>query len=227
MKVRQLHPWDVSPSEALEIQREYCRLVSTVSDIGIVQRVAGVDTSARGNTMRAAVVILSFPELTPLETSIAERPARFPYIPGMLSFREAPAILAAFESVTDEPDLIMVDGQGIAHPRRFGIASHVGIILNKPTIGVAKSRLIGRHEEVGPEPGSWAYVYDDGELIGAALRTKARSKPVYVSVGHKLDLETAIHYVLSSLRGHRLPEPIRRAHTAAGAAAGSEYRRLT
>lgn len=223
MEVRQLHRWDLSPSEAIKVQNDLSRVVSTVNDVGIVERVAGVDTSVRGDQMRAAVVILSFPDFDLFEVSVAEQKPPFPYVPGLLSFREAPAILDAFERIQVEPDLIMVDGQGIAHPRRFGIAAHLGVILNKPTIGVAKSRLVGRHDEVGAEPGSTAYLYDDGEVIGIALRTRARSKPVYVSVGHKLDLETSLHYVLSSLRGHKLPEPIRQAHLTAGSAAGPRH----
>lgn len=223
MRVRQIHRWDLSPSEAIEVQNELSRIVSTVNDVGIVERVAGVDTSVRGDQMRAAVVILSFPDFDLFEVSVAERKPPFPYVPGLLSFREAPAVLEAFERIRVEPDLIMVDGQGIAHPRRFGIAAHVGVILDKPTIGVAKSRLVGRHDEVGAEPGSTAYLYDDNDIIGIALRTRARSRPIYVSVGHKLDLETSLHYVLSSLRGHRLPEPIRQAHLTAGSAAGPRH----
>lgn len=218
MKIRQLHRWDISPTEAIAIQKNLSRMVSIVNDVGTVQRVAGVDTSVRGDVMRAAVIILRFPELSVLEIAVSEQKVRFPYIPGLLSFREVPAVLDAFESIRDEPDLIMVDGQGIAHPRRFGIASHLGLILDKPTIGVAKSRLTGRHAEVEQQPGSQAYLYDDDAIIGVAIRTKARTKPVYVSVGHKLDLETALHYVLSSIRGYRLPEPIRQAHLQAGAA---------
>ncbi len=223
MRIRQLHQWDVSVTQAMALQNELRRLVTTINDVGIVQRVAGVDSSVRGDKMRAAVVILSFPDLTVLEVSVAERQPPFPYVPGLLSFREAPAVLDAFEPIASEPDLLMVDGQGIAHPRRFGIASHLGVILDKPSIGVAKSRLVGHHDEVPLDPGSWSYVYDEGEIIGAALRTKAETKPVYVSVGHKLDLETCIHYVLSSLRGHRLPSPIRQAHLAAGAATGPRH----
>lgn len=223
MRIRQLHDWNISVAEAIALQNELRCSVSTINEVGIVQRVAGVDTSVSSDKMRAAVVILSFPELTLLEVSVVERQPSFPYVPGLLSFREAPAILDAFESIANEPDLLMVDGQGIAHPRRFGIASHLGVILDKPSIGVAKSRLVGHHDEVPPDPGSWAYVYDAGEVIGAALRTKAKTRPVYVSIGHKLDLETSIHYVLSSLRGYRLPTPVRQAHLAAGAAIGPRH----
>ena len=217
MRIRSLNRWDVSPEEAIRIQRELSSLVSVRDEINTVTKVAGVDTSVHNDSMLAIVVILSYPEFTVLETARSTLPPQFPYIPGLLSFREAPSILEAFKQVQNEPDLIMVDGQGIAHPRRFGIACHIGLVLNIPTIGVAKSMLIGSHEPVGEEPGSVSYVAHGDEVIGAAVRTKAKTKPVYVSVGHRLTLETAIHYVLASIRRHRLPEPTRLAHAAAKA----------
>ena len=140
----------------------------------------------------------------------------FPYIPGLLSFREAPLILAACEQLDLIPDLVLVDGQGIAHPRRFGLASHLGLFLNIPTIGCAKSLLCGAHEIPDSEPGNYAEIIDKSEIIGAALRTKPGVKPVYVSIGHKIDLETAIRWVMNCCRGYRLPEPARLAHLAAG-----------
>jgi deoxyribonuclease V len=135
-------------------------------------------------------------------------------VPGLLSFREAPAVLEALRLLQNDPDLIFVDGQGIAHPRRVGIASHIGVLVDRPTIGCAKSLLCGQHEAVADSVGSYSYVIDNGEIIGAALRTKAGVKPIYVSIGHKIDLETAIQIVLSCCRGYRLPEPTRLAHLA-------------
>jgi deoxyribonuclease V len=161
------------------------------------------------------IVVLSYPDLATIEVATAERPVSFPYVPGLLSFREAPAVLAAAESLRNEPDLIIVDGQGIAHPRRFGIAAHLGLLLDRPTIGCAKSRLVGRHDPVGPQAGDSAVLRDGGDEIGMVLRTKAGSNPLFVSIGNKIDLPTAVRFVLATGRGYRLPEPTRRAHLAA------------
>jgi len=162
------------------------------------------------------VVVLSYPELRVVETKIVQGNLDFPYIPGLLSFRESPLILAACEQLTVTPDLILVDGQGIAHPRRMGLASHLGLFLNTPTIGCAKSLLCGKHEVPDEKPGSCAEVVDRGDTIGVALRTKLGIKPIYVSIGHKIDLQTAIHWVLECCCGYRLPEATRLAHLAAG-----------
>jgi deoxyribonuclease V len=162
------------------------------------------------------VVVLSYPDLRLVETKVVSGGLEFPYIPGLLSFREAPLTLAACEELSVTPDLILVDGQGIAHPRRMGLASHLGLFLDKPTIGCAKSLLCGSCEIPGEEPGSYTEIVDQGEVIGVTLRTKLAVKPVYVSIGHKIDLETAIQWVLNCCRGHRLPEPARLAHLAAG-----------
>ena len=163
-----------------------------------------------------AVVVLSYPELELVETRIAKEKIEFPYIPGLLSFRESPLTLAACEKLSVTPDLILVDGQGIAHPRRMGLASHLGLLLDTPTIGCAKSLLCGRHKMPGVEPGSYTERVDNGQTIGAALRTKTGTNPLYVSVGHRIDLQNAIHWVLKCCRGYRLPEPSRLAHLAAG-----------
>lgn len=163
-----------------------------------------------------AIVVLSFPELRVVATAVAQGRLDFPYIPGLLSFRESPLTIAAWEKLSFTPDLILVDGQGVAHPRRFGLASHLGLLWDKPTIGCAKSLLCGRHKVPGAEAGSYAEVIDGGETIGAALRTRRGAKPVYVSIGHKVDLATAISWVLKCCRGYRLPEPTRLAHLAAG-----------
>jgi len=192
--------------------------VSRGSEVVSPRLIAGVDISVDrvAGTGTAAVVVLSYPELELVETKIVTDRIGFPYVPGLLSFREAPLILSACEKLTVTPDLVMVDGQGIAHPRRMGLASHLGLFLEIPSIGCAKSRLCGRHEEPGFEPGSYADLIDSREVIGAVLRTRAGVKPVYISIGHKIDLAAAIHWVLACCRGYRLPEPTRLAHLAAG-----------
>ncbi len=215
MRVRQLHPWQVSTTEAKVIQRDLREKVSSTADFAEVHTVAGVDVGLKGELARAAVVVLSYPALAPMEQSVAEEPITMPYIPGFLAFREAPAILAACEGLAVEPDLVIFDGQGIAHPRRMGIASHVGVILDKPSIGCAKSRLWGKHHEPATEAGSYVHLFDGEEVIGAVLRTRDNVSPVYISIGHRIDLEMAIEYVLGCCRGYRLPEPIRYAHRAA------------
>ncbi len=218
MKVKRLHGWQISIPQALDWQRRLAARVSRNSEVIEPHFIAGVDISAgrAQGTATGAIVVLSYPELRVVETKVARGKLDFPYIPGLLSFRESPLTLAAGEGLGITPDLILVDGQGIAHPRRFGLACHLGLFWDRPTIGCAKSRLCGSHEEPGIEPGSYAEVMDRGETIGAALRTKPGVKPVYVSIGHKVDLETAIHWVLECCRGYRLPEPIRLAHLAAG-----------
>jgi deoxyribonuclease V len=169
----------------------------------------------KGEVARAAVVVLSYPALGLLEQSVAQEPVAMPYIPGFLAFREAPAIIAACEKLAIEPDLFIFDGQGIAHPRGMGIASHVGVILDKPSIGCAKSRLWGKHHEPAAQAGSYVHLYDGEDVIGAVLRTRDNVSPVYVSIGHRVDLETAIEYVLGCCKRYRLPEPTRYAHRAA------------
>ena len=216
--MERLHSWQVSPAEALDIQRSLAAQVTRSSQVTTPRFIAGVDISAANaqGIATGAVVVLEYPELRLVETKVAQGRPNFPYVPGLLSFRESPLTLAACEQLTVTPDLILVDGQGIAHPRRLGLASHLGLLLNTPTIGCAKSLLCGQHEEPGAEPGSYAEVVDRGETIGVALRTRLGVKPVYVSIGHKVDLETAIYWVLECCRGYRLPEPTRLAHLAAG-----------
>ena len=212
LPITNFHRWDVSPEEAIAIQHTLASRVSLVPQLGEVKYVAGVDMSAK-DVARAAVVILTYPELQVVEVQRAEKPLDFPYVPGLLSFREGPAILAAFDKIKQWPDLIFFDGQGLAHPRKIGIASHMGVLLDMPTIGVAKSPLAVRGEEPGPEPGDWTpWKNRAGEVIAAAVRTKRRSNPLYISPGNKMDLPTALDYVLQSCRGYRLPEPTRQAH---------------
>ena len=222
MRIKQLHSWQVSTGDALDIQRRLAARVSRTSEITTPRFIAGVDISIKKNERLAtgAVVVLDYPELKVVETKVAKGNLDFPYIPGLLSFRESPLILAICEGLTVKPDIILVDGQGIAHPRRLGLASHLGLILDTPTIGCAKSRLCGQHHEPGLEAGSYAEISDRGEVIGAALRTRLRVKPIYVSIGHKIDLETAIDWVMKCCCGYRLPEPTRLAHLAAGGILG-------
>jgi len=192
--------------------------VSRSGEVESPRFIAGVDISVKreGGQATGAVVILQYPELRVLEVKVIGGRLDFPYIPGLLSFRESPLMLAACQELTLVPDLILVDGQGIAHPRRMGLASHLGLFLDAPTIGCAKSLLCGQHEVPGEEPGSYAEIRDGEEVIGAALRTKPGVNPVYVSIGHKVSLESAIYWVLKCCRGYRLPEPARLAHLAAG-----------
>ncbi len=205
-----MHPWDVGTEEALAIQRRLRPLVRQESSLALddIRTVAGIDVSY-GEVGRAAVVVLSFPALEVLEEVAIEGAARFPYVPGLLSFREGPLALSALERVQTHPDVLMFDGQGYAHPRRLGLASHLGVYLDMPSIGVAKSRLVGTYAEPGPNIGDCSPLVHRGETVGMALRTKPRTNPLFVSAGHKLDLETAVAVVLRSLRGYRLPEPTR------------------
>lgn len=219
MRLERLHGWKVSVTQAMEIQRKLAEKVSRTGGITNPHLIAGVDISVNRTREKAtgAVVVLSFPELEVVETSvIVTGKLGFPYIPGLLTFREAPLILEACEKLVSKPDLILIDGQGIAHPRRMGLASHLGLFLGIPTIGCAKSRLCGKHEEPDVKPGSHAELIDGDEIIGVVLRTKAGVKPVYVSIGHKIDLQNAMYWVLECCHGYRLPEPCRLAHLAAG-----------
>ena len=220
----------MSFAQAKEIQLELVGKVVTENEEGIdPYLIAGVDVSFPKflGIARGVVVVVSYPELSVVEVKTAEAEPAIPYIPGLLSFRECPVILAACEKLCSEPALVLVDGQGIAHPRRLGLASHLGLFLDVPTIGCAKSILCGRHEPVGEEIGSHAELVDNGEVIGAVLRTKAGTKPIIVSIGHKFDLASALYWVMECCRGYRLPEPTRLAHLAAGGNldAKTDYRR--
>lgn len=217
MRGRNLHSWQVTIPEAEGIQRSLASQVVRRNEVNAPGLIAGVDISPpdRRGMARGAVVVLRFPELEVVEHSVVQQRVGFPYVPGLLSFRETPLILAACERLTLTPDLFIADAQGIAHPRRLGLASHLGLLLDVPAIGCAKSILCGRHGELGEEPGSYTPLLDGDEVIGAALRTKRGSSPVYVSIGHKVDLEAALHWVMACLRGYRLPEPTRLAHLAA------------
>ncbi|HOK52846.1 MAG TPA: deoxyribonuclease V [Armatimonadota bacterium] len=214
MRYKTLNSWDITPVEAVRIQEELRQLVVLRDDFQEIRTVAGVDVglSKSQDMATGGVVVLSFPDLVVMECASASKPVTFPYIPGLLAFREIPAILAAFEKLTIEPDLLIVDGQGLAHPRRFGIACHLGLLIDRPSIGCGKTRLVGKYEEPGIEPGSSSVLVDDSERVGSVVRTKLRTKPVFVSPGHKINFETAERMVLECAKGYRLPEPVRLAH---------------
>ena len=212
-----LHNWDLTPEEAVRVQAELRQRLVLHWDQRPVHTVGGVDMSVKTETAHAAIVVLSYPDLKPMESVISDAPLVFPYIPGLLSFREGPAVLLAWNKLQNKPDLLMFDGQGIAHPRGIGIASQIGLWLERPTIGVAKSRLYGRHEEVGPQRGDQADLLDkNGNIIGTVLRTRQKTNPLYISPGHLMDVEHAAEFVIHCTTGYRLPEPTRWAHKVAG-----------
>lgn len=215
------HRWDLPRADAVALQKRLAAQVIRDDQVGTVATVAGVDVSIRDDQGRAAVAVLSFPELEIVDYVRATRPVTIPYIPGLLSFREGPVILDAFEKLASMPDLLIFDGQGIAHPRRLGIASHIGLLLDTPSIGCAKSRLCGQHQEPESERGNHVPLIDNGETIGAVVRTRSNVKPVFISIGHRIDLPTSIEYVLACHGGYKLPEPTRWAHRIAGGATPS------
>jgi len=221
MHLEHVHRWNVTTAEARAIQESLRDEVVRQDRLGEIRQVAGVDVGFEqaGRITRAAVAVLGFPDLEVRARAIARQPTSFPYVPGLLSFREIPAVLAAMEELQDLPDLLLCDGQGLAHPRRFGIACHLGVLTNLPSIGVAKSRLLGEAVDPGPEKGSWEPLLDHGEVIGAVVRTRSRVKPLYVSIGHRVSLETAIRYLLACTPRYRLPETTRHAHRLASASA--------
>ena len=227
------HPWDLSPKEAIEFQKKLRSQVKIqpFGDLSKIRYIAGADVSMNlySNTVYAGFVVLAYPTLEIVAHAVVKDETRFPYIPGLLSFREIPSLLKAWEKLNKEspqfiPDIIVVDGIGIAHPRRLGIASHLGVILDKPTIGCAKSVLIGKYQEPESKPGSFSYLYDKEEVIGAALRTKIIGSrpvnPIFISPGNKINLEDSLTLMKSCVRKHRLPELTRQAHETV-----NEYRR--
>ncbi len=213
------HPWDVSPQEAVTIQEDLASHIDTSDALEDCQSVAGVDVGLGEETAQAAVVVLTLPDLEIVERVRAERPLTFPYIPGLLTFREAPAILDALARLEREPDVLIFDGQGYAHPRRMGLATHVGVLLDHPTVGCAKSRLCGTHEDPGPRRGQYTWLRDSKEIIGAVVRTRTNVNPVFVSIGHRISLQHAVDLVLRCGGGYKLPEPTRWAHRVASGTA--------
>ena len=215
--VTKLHNWNLTPEEAIRVQKEFRERLVLRWDDRPVSSIGGVDVSIKSEFTRAAIVVLSYPELTPIEAAVEDAPLVFPYVPGLLAFREGPAVLAAWQKLQSKPDLLMFDGQGIAHPRGIGIASLMGLWLERPTIGVAKSRLYGLHSEVGPARGDRVDLLDKNtNVIGSVLRTREKTNPLYISPGHLMDVEHATQFVIRCLAGYRLPEPTRWAHKVAG-----------
>jgi deoxyribonuclease V len=215
--VTKLHNWNLTPQEAIRVQVEMRERLVLRWDDRPIHTIGGVDVSIKEEFTRAAIVVLRYPELTPVEASVEDTPLIFPYIPGLLAFREGPAVLAAWSKLQNKPDLLMFDGQGIAHPRGVGIASQMGLWLECPTIGVGKSRLYGIHTEVGPNRGDRADLLDkDTTVIGTALRTREKTNVLYISPGHLIDVAHATQFVLDCVTRYRLPEPTRWAHKVAG-----------
>lgn len=217
VEVRDLHPFDLSPAEARRLQEELApRVVARpVLDLDTVSYVAGADVSTEGDRAYATVAVLDFPGLSVVEVRGFEAPLEFPYVPGLLAFREVPSVVGALRQVETPVDAIICDAQGRAHPRRMGLASHIGLSVDVPVVGCAKSRLVGRFEEPGAEKGSVSDLVDHGEVIGRVVRTRDRVSPVFVSVGNGIDLDGAVDLVLACCTRYRLPEPTRQAHNAA------------
>ena len=217
MEIKHLHDWNVSTKEAVEIQKKLAAQINDGDGIGTPFLIAGVDVSGANERgiARAAIVMLNYPDLNTINTITIEAEFSFPYVPGLLSFREMPLLIKAFEKLNAVPNLVIVDGQGIAHPRRLGLASHLGLFLDIPTIGCAKSRLVGTHAELPNEAKTWTELFDGNEVIGAVVRTKVKTNPLYISVGHKISLAKAIYWTLECCTKYRLPEPTRLAHQAA------------
>ena len=216
MKIKNLHSWDVTYREAINIQQTLREklILNNKKMPDEIRTIAGADISySRGsNLFFAAVVLLEFLSLEIIEETFFTERINFPYIPGLLTFREGPSLLKAFEKLRIVPDVAVFDGQGIAHPRGLGLAAHIGLFLDIPTIGCAKTRLAGKYDEPGNEVGNYAYLMLDDRIVGAVLRTKKNVKPVFISQGHKIGLQRAVDIILSSCTGYKLPEPVRKAH---------------
>jgi len=212
LKYLNLHSWKVSPSEAIQLQNELKGKISLKKSFNKVKKVAGADVSYYQNKMIAGVIVFEFPNLKVIERQFFISPINLPYIPGLLTFREGPSLLEAFVKIKNEPDIILFDGQGIAHPRRMGIATHLGLFLDKPTIGCAKSRLSGKYTSVGEEKGDYALLKEGEEVLGAVLRTRRKVKPIFISPGYKIDLSNSIEIVLKCTEKYKLPIPVREAH---------------
>jgi deoxyribonuclease V len=214
MHIPHLHDWPTTPTEAVELQRRLAGQVVVDTPLAGCELIAGADISYNkySSTVYAGVVVLRAADLTLVERKgvVAESP--FPYVPGLLSFREAPVVLKAFTLLTARPDAVMCDGQGLAHPRRFGLACHLGLWLDLPCFGCAKSRLVGTFEPPGEEAGAASPLTYRGEVVGSVVRTKKRTNPVFVSPGHRIDRESAVRLTMAACRGYRIPEPTRQAH---------------
>ena len=213
MKCSKLHSWEVTPKAARKIQLRLKQRLILRKSFKEVKMIGAADVSFIKGWVYGVVAIFSFPELRLIEKAEAKARATFPYVPGLLTFREGPILLKAFDKILYEPDVILFDGQGIAHPLGFGEASHLGLLLDKPSIGCAKSKLCGDYAEPGKKKGDFSFIMYKGKVIGAALRTRVNTKPIFVSIGHKIDLKAAIELILKCTRTFRIPEPLRFVHT--------------
>ncbi len=219
MKVKVPHRWDFTPREAAQLQLELRRLLKKQRELGEIRTVAGADiavevasTAGKKEAIGyAGVIVYSFPRLEEIERRSARLRLTFPYVPGLLVFREGPVLLEAFAQLRTEPDLLLFDAHGYSHPRRFGLACHLSVVLDKPGIGVAKSRLIGYHEEPLDQVGAWSPLVDAEETVGAVLRTRVGVQPIFISIGHRVDLESAVELALACTDGYRVPRPTREA----------------
>ncbi len=213
MKTKLRARWNLTPRQAMALQEDWRRRVETQDRFGPLRYVAGADMAFDPETDEAfgGVIVYRFPEMVEVERRMARRKLRFPYVPGLLSFREGPVLLAAFARLRTDPDVILIDGHGLAHPRRFGIACHLGLLLDRPTIGCAKSILIGEAEEPGPKADSTAPLAEQGEIVGTVLRTRDNVRPIYVTIGHRVSLDSAVRIVSQCRDGFRIPQPTREA----------------
>lgn len=218
MKIKHLHNWNLDPKEAIQLQKDLASqiIIDEELDLNNIKTIAGVDVSVKNNVSQAAVVILSFPELETLEIVRAQQATAYPYIPGLLTFREGPVLAEAFSKLQHEPDVFIFDGMGQIHPRKIGIASHMGLWLDKPTIGCGKTHFIGDYSPPDSAKGSYSNLIYKDELLGVVLRTRTNVKPVYISVGHRAELSSAVALIMAVTPKYRLPTPIRLAHNAAG-----------
>ncbi len=218
MDIHHRHDWTLTPQQAIDLQRQMTQETITDQSLNLetIKLVAGVDVSVKNDISQAAVVVLAYPALEVVEIVTATQPTPFPYIPGLLSFREGPVLEEVFGVLQSEPDAFIFDGMGIMHPRKLGIAAHMGLWLQRPTIGCGKTHLVGRYDTPGTERGAFSPVMYRGEQLGVVLRTRTNVKPVYISPGHLIDLASSIALILSCTPKYRLPEPIRQAHNAAG-----------
>jgi deoxyribonuclease V len=214
MRIRHLHVWDVSSQEAIQIQKQLRSRLNLTKLSGAVRRVAGTDVSfsTKSGRIWAGVVVFSFPELSRIEEKWIQDKVSFPYIPGLLSFREIPVLLKALKTLETDPELILCDGQGIAHPRGLGLASHLGLFVEQATIGCAKSRLVGDFSKLGRQKGSYAPLWYKEQMVGAVLRTRRDVKPLFISPGNRITLDESVKMVLACCGKYRMPEPIRQAH---------------
>lgn len=218
MQIKQLHDWTLEPKGVIALQKNLASQVIDDSpiDLSTVKLIAGVDVSVKNKISQAAVVVMTYPEMSPVETVRAQQATAYPYIPGLLTFREGPVLEEAFIKLEHEPDVFIFDGMGQIHPRKMGIASHMGLWLDKPTIGCGKTHFIGDYSQPGANKGDYSNLIYKDEQLGVVLRTRTNVKPVYISVGHKADLDSSIKLILSVTPKYRLPHPIRMAHNAAG-----------